>query len=229
MAPSLPRIDKRKFSESAYEILREKIVSKELAPGERLNLDAFESQLGISRTPLKEALGRLVLEGLIEILPQSGTYVTNVTSEDIAASFDVRRALEVHAVRVAVQRASDQDLTRLRAIVEELAELAAAQDHDATYPRYLARDYELHRLLVALAGNPRLSLAHERENVHAQMARVRYRRSERELDTAQLEHDRIMAALEARDGDTAAAELDAHLRRATRSILADMKSERREP
>jgi len=220
---SLPRIHIHKVSEAAYEIVREKLVSKEFAPGQRLNLEAIEKQLGISRTPLKEALTRLEMEGLITIVPRSGTYVTDPGREEIAESFDVRRVLEVYGVELAVQRASDEDIRKLRAIVQELGALAAAEDRDAIYPRYLSLDHQFHRQLVALAGNQCLCQAHDRENVHAQMSRIRYRHSERELDVAQEEHERIMVALEARDVETAKAEMDAHLRRAKRSLLADME------
>jgi DNA-binding GntR family transcriptional regulator len=223
-APALPRINRRKISDVAYAILCEKVVSKEFAPGQRLNLDAIEQQLGISRTPLKEALVRLEMEGLVVIVPRSGTYVTNPSPQDIVESFEVRRALEVYAIELAVQRASDQDLSELRAMVQELDNLTAAKDRDAIYPRYLALDHDLHRRIVTLAGNQRLCQAHERENVHAQMARIRYRRSERELDVAQDEHRRIMAALDARDTQTVRAVLDAHLRRAERSLLDDMET-----
>jgi DNA-binding GntR family transcriptional regulator len=221
---SLPRINARKISVTAYEILREKVVSKEFAPGQRLDLDAIEQQLGISRTPLKEALVRLEMEGLVVIVPRSGTYVTDPSPRDIVESFGVRRALEIYAVELVGQHASDEEIARLRAIVEELGDLAAAEDRDAIYPRYLALDHQLHRQLVALSGNDRLCQAHERENLHAQMARVRYRRSERELDVAQEEHMRIMVALEARDVEVARAEMDAHLKRAERSLLDDMET-----
>jgi DNA-binding GntR family transcriptional regulator len=222
---SLPRVNKSKISDLVYETLREKIVSQELVPAQRLDLDAFEKQLGVSRTPLKEALHRLEVEGLVEIFPQSGTYVTNLSAEDIAESFEVRRLIEVYAVELAVQRVSDEVIKRLKKIVKELGKLAVVKDRNAIYPHYLILDHEFHRQLVALACNRRLSRAHDRENVHAQMARIRYRRSERELDTAQHEHERILAALEARKAESAKAELDAHLKRANQSILADMKRE----
>jgi len=220
---SLPRINIHTISEAAYDILREKVISKEFAPGQRLNLEAIEKQLGISRTPLKEALTRLEMEGLIKIVPRSGTYVTDPGPGEIVESFDVRRVLEVYAIELAVQRASDEDLRSLRTMVQELGDLTAAKDRDAIYPRYLSLDHQFHRQLVALASNQRLCQVHDQENVHAQMARIRYRRSERELDVAQEEHGRIMAALEARDVETAKAEMDAHLRRAKQSLLADIE------
>jgi DNA-binding GntR family transcriptional regulator len=162
------------------------------------------------------------MEGLIAIVPRSGTYVTDPDPEEIAESFEVRRVLEVFAVELAVPQIGDEDLRNLRAIVQKLGDLTVAQDRDAIYPRYLNLDNRFHQRLVALAGNQRLCQAHNRENLHAQMARIRYRRSERELDVAQMEHERIIAALEARDVQTAKAEMDTHLRRAKRSLLADM-------
>ena len=220
---SLPRINARKISDTAYEILREKAVSKEFAPGQRLYLDAIEKQLGISRTPLKEALVRLEMEGLIRIVPRSGTYVTDPDPGEIAESFDVRRVLEVHAIELAAQKASEEDMRALRMMVQELGDLTAEEDRDAIYPRYLTVDHQFHKRIVDLSGNRRLCQVCERENVHAQMARIRYMSSEQELDVAQEEHERIMAALEARDVEAAKSEMDAHLRRATQSLLADME------
>lgn len=110
---SLPRINIHTISEAAYEVLRERVISKEFAPGQRLNLEAIEKQLGISRTPLKEALTRLEMEGLVTIVPRTGTYVTDPVPEEIAESFDMRRVLEVYAVELAVQRASDEDYESL--------------------------------------------------------------------------------------------------------------------
>ena len=162
------------------------------------------------------------MEGLVKIFARSGTYVTDPDPAEIAESFDLRRVLEVYAVELAVQRIGDEDLRCLRAMVQELGDLTAAKDRDAIYPRYLALDHQLHQKLIDLAKNWRLRQAHDRENLHAQMARIRYMRSERELDAAQEEHERIMAALETRDVETAKAEMDTHLRRAAQSLLSDM-------
>ena len=221
-ALQLPRIQAAKISDSAYEILRERVVSKELAPDQRLDLHSIEQQLGISRTPLKEALVRLEIDGLVRIVPRSGTFVTNPDRQDIMESFDVRRVLEVHAVSLAAERASAEELQVLQDIVDELGQLVQAPNRTAIYPRYLKLDRDLHGRIVTLAGNRRLRLSHSRENLHAQMARIRYRRAERELETAQHEHERIMDALMARDAEAAKAAMDAHLQRAARSLLRDM-------
>lgn len=216
------RVNARTIRDSAYDILRQKVVSKEFAPGERLDLASIERQLGVSRTPLKEALARLEMEGLVHIAPRSGTFVTDPGAQEILESFEVRRALEVYAVGLAAQLASPTDLETLEGMVAELSALVETPDRQAIYPHYLELDHELHSHIVALAGNGRLKQAHDKENLHAQMARIRYRRSERELAVAQAEHLRILSALRSRDAGSAREEMDAHLKRAARSLLEDM-------
>jgi len=217
-----PRINSPKISEVIYDILREKIVSHEIAQGERLDLYEIEKRLGVSRTPLKEALNRLEMEGLIQIFPRSGTYVTNANVDYIVESFDLRRILELYAIELIGTKAKEEDLTHLKSIVDEMGVLTKHPEMELAYPQYLKLDHEFHRKLVAIAGNQRLRDAHERENLHAQMARIRYRSYERELDVAQDEHEQIMAALLTRDPVAVTKILDAHLQRAKRSLLNDM-------
>ena len=222
---TLPRINAQSISNRVYEILREKILNGEFAPGERLDIASIAKQLGVSRTPLKEALNQLEIDGLIEINPRSGTYVADLTPEDVAECCEVRRVLEVYAVELAVQHASDEDIKRLEALVQELKELTAAKDPDVIYARHLRLDHEFHKQIVALARNSRLSRAHAHENIQEQIKRIkhiRYSRSGPDLDIIQQEHERIMAAFKARDAEAAKAAMDAHLRRAAKTLLTDM-------
>jgi GntR family transcriptional regulator, rspAB operon transcriptional repressor len=218
-----PAISQKKVSEIAYEILKEKITSKALLPGQRLDLDDIELQLGISRTPLKEALALLETEGLVKILPRSGTFITNPSKEDIQASFEVRRVLEIHAVELATLRASPEEIASLLAAVNELKSLADSPDIDSNYAEYVTRDHLLHKQIALLTDNPRLSQAIERENLHMHMARVRYPRAEKELGLAQNEHEQIVAAIAARNVKLAKDLMDAHLQRARISLLHDME------
>ena len=222
---TLPRINAQSISNRVYEILRERILNGEFAPGARLDVASIAKQLGVSRTPLNEALNQLEIDGLIEINPRSGTYVTDLTPDDVAECCEVRRVLEVYAVELAVQRASDEDIRTLQALVQGLAELAAVKDPDAVYARHLRLDHEFHRQIVALARNSRLSRAHTHENIQEQIKRIkriRYSQSGRDLDVIQQEHERIVAAFKAHDVEAAKAAMDAHLRRAAKTLLTDM-------
>jgi GntR family transcriptional regulator, rspAB operon transcriptional repressor len=220
--PSFPQIHYPKISEVSYDLIKEKITSKEFAPGTRLNLDAIEKQLGISRTPLKQALDRLALEGLVEILPRSGTFVSNPSPEEISESFEVRCALEIYAVGLAAQWIRAEELENLKALLKQLQELFAEQDLNDFYPRYVETDHLFHHQIIVIARNKRLLQAFEHENVHAQMARIRYRHPEGELELVQEEHERILAALAARDTGAARLAMEAHLQRARRSLMKDI-------
>lgn len=216
------RINTPKMSEVVYNILREKIISKEFAEGERLDIDDICKHLGVSKTPIKEALSHLESEGLVRILPRSGTFVSNSTVKDIEDSFDVRRVLECYAVEMICLSAKEEEINLLENMVNKLGDLAKHPDIKAIYPEYLNLDHEFHHQLVALTKNKRLQEAHERENLHAQMARIRYRSFERELNIAQAEHERIVVALQARDAAVLVELISDHLQRAKYSLLKDM-------
>ena len=219
-----PRINTPKVSEMVYSILREKIISKEFAEGERLELDEICKRLGVSKTPIKEALSHLESEGLVRILPRSGTFVSNFSENDIEDSFDVRCVLECFAVEIICNHASDAEIETLERMVENLGKLANHPDIKEIYPDYLKLDHEFHRQMVLQTKNKRLQEAHERENLHAQMARIRYRSFERELDKAQNEHEKMILALKERNVDKAVYEINSHLKRAKKSLLNDMNS-----
>jgi len=215
-------INTPKVSEMVYNILREKIISKEFAEGERLDIEDISKHLGVSKTPIKEALSHLESEGLVRILPRSGTFVSYFTVKDIEDSFDVRRVLECYAVEMICLSANEKEINILEKMVIELGDLAKQSDIKAIYPDYLNLDHEFHHQLVSLTKNKRLQEAHERENLHAQMARIRYRSFERELSKSQNEHERIILALKKRDLKNAVLEINSHLLRAKQSLLNDM-------
>jgi len=217
-----PRFDRRNISDEVYEFLKERIVSRQFAPGQRLNLAELERQMCISRTPLKDALKRLSVEDLVEIRPRSGTFVTAPQKSDVAEAFDVRRVLEAYAVELAIPRMTEVELTQLREIVDHLRQLVLAKNWSRIYPEYVGLDREFHQLLVQRSNNKRLFVTWQQTNLHALLARVRYRRTERELDQSQREHEAILAACEARDAVGAAKLMAQHIERAKRSLLEDM-------
>src|SRR5437763_3342513 len=104
--------------DQAYAALREAIVSAELAPGERLSENRLAERLGVSRTPVREALARLRDERLVAIVPQLGTFVTRIDPEAVADAQFVRESLECNAIRLTTERITDRDLQDLGDIVE---------------------------------------------------------------------------------------------------------------
>jgi DNA-binding GntR family transcriptional regulator len=219
----LPDLARPNISEEVYVALKDRILSRQFSPGERLNLSQFEEQMGISRTPLKDALNRLALEGLVEIQPRKGTFVVNPSRDEIAESFEVRRVLEVYAVELAIQAISESQLRQMRELIRDLRRLTDIDDWDGLYHEYCNLDYDLHHLILDIAGNRRLKDIWEQVNVHVEMARTRYGKLERERKLTQTEHEEILQAFETRNLPTLQQTISRHIDRTKQSVLQDLR------
>jgi DNA-binding GntR family transcriptional regulator len=220
---SLPRLTHSSISDEVYKVIKERILSKSFAPGQRLNLTEMEQQLGVSRTPLKDALNRIALEGLVEIIPRSGTYVSDPTIEEVEETFDVRRILEVYAAELAVQRMTESQIQQARDIVRDLRKLIDASDWRQILQDHIDLDYDLHELIVLSTGNNYLVKLWA-QIMCVQISAVRYRRIGRELDRATKEHEEMLSALESRDAAALQQALTCHLERSRRSLRVDWKA-----
>lgn len=189
----------------AYETLRRQIVTAQLAPGASVNEKEVAQQLGISRTPVHEAVQELVREGLLEVTPRRGTTVPSVSFEDIRQIYELRRLLEPPLLQLALPRLDRQALQRCRDYFAACAEDAAnAEGGD--------RDADFHLFLAAAARNRYAIRA--LEQMMAQTQRLRSlsdQWAERRYTEACREHVAIADAL--LDGDAGAARqaMQAHL------------------
>lgn len=161
--------------DDAYEFLKKRILTHYYPPGYRFELDVLSKQLGISRTPLKEALHRLEAEGLVHIRPRRGTYVTTIDPDEVAESFDVRYALEMYAAEQAVTNATRQEIAHIEALAAEMSALLRAENYQAIVEKYIELDHTFHKAIVQLAHNRRLSEIYEQVGVHMQIAHIRNR------------------------------------------------------
>jgi DNA-binding GntR family transcriptional regulator len=180
-------------TDEVYDLLREKIVSCQLAPGERLAVDEIAAQLGVSRTPVKDALGRLAGDGLIEIAPRRGTFVTQLTPEDVREVFEVREALEIKACESLHGKIDASKAAHLREINQQLGDSGADSSESARL------DARFHRMLVEYCGNRRIAEVYAQMNAHLQMALLRYRSDNwtARVLVVRDEHLAILEALEA--------------------------------
>ena len=131
-----------------YVALRDAIISADLEPGRRLSENELAARLGVSRTPVREALQRLREERLVAVVPQLGTFVTRISDSGVADAQFVREALECAAVREAAVRATEADVAALEAIVVRQEQTRAAEDFDGFY----GLDDDLHHMLCDLSG-----------------------------------------------------------------------------
>jgi DNA-binding GntR family transcriptional regulator len=146
------------IAERAYLELRERIVTLHLAPGAMLREDALMAELGIGRTPLREAIKRLSLEGLVAVQPRRGTYVTEIESADIIHITEVRAELEGYAAELAARRIDATSAGEARALIAELEQLGRPGGQEAL----MDLDNRIHSFVWAATGNPYLINSLER-------------------------------------------------------------------
>lgn len=135
--------------DEAYERLRQAILDGRLEPGARLRPEELAQQLGLSRMPVREALARLRDEGLVETRPRSGTRVSPVRLDEASQALAVITAMHELAVRIAVPKLQETDLSRLEAAAEAFATAVRTADHKAA----TRADDQLHGVFVEVAGN----------------------------------------------------------------------------
>ncbi|MEQ4209411.1 GntR family transcriptional regulator [Actinopolymorpha sp. B17G11] len=158
--------DGRTVTDQAYAHLRHQILICDLAPGAELREANLAESTGFGRTPIREALRRLVHDGLVEVRPRQGYRVAPITLDDVHHVFELRLILEPAAVELAIARASDEALQELH----PLAHAARRPDDAATYEQYLLDHLGFHAAIAECSGNPRL--ARSVRDLLAQMQRL---------------------------------------------------------
>jgi DNA-binding GntR family transcriptional regulator len=201
---------------AAYDWLRGEVLSARLRPGQTLSENEIATRLGVSRTPVREAIIRLEGEGLLTVRPQVGTVVAPIDLDAVADGQFLREAIECRTAALAAARVTPADARELRALLREQARAVACHDRS----RFLALDDRMHRHLVAMAGRP--SVWHTVEEVKAQLDRVRVLSLEDRgwLRTILAQHREIVDRVLAGDASGAAAAMEKHVRAVFASIDA---------
>jgi DNA-binding GntR family transcriptional regulator len=175
--------------------LRQRIVEGHLAPGRKLNERELAESLRVSRTPLREAIKMLAAEGLVELLPNRGAVVAQMSEQDVADTFEVIAGLEGQSGELAAQRITDAELAEIRALHYEM--LAAHTRRDL--PTYYRINAQIHTLINAAARNKVLTQTWANVNARLQALRFRSNVDEVKWKRAVKEHDGMVDLLAARD------------------------------
>jgi DNA-binding GntR family transcriptional regulator len=146
------RAPRELLADRAYSDLRDRIVTLKIAPGEPIDEDLLGGELGIGRTPVREAIKRLALENLVTVFPRRGTFASEINITDLADISDVRIQLEGHAAYRAAERLTDSQRAELDQLLGELAGSEGSGDVEAL----MALDTRVHRFVHRCAGNPYL-------------------------------------------------------------------------
>lgn len=187
--------------------LRAAIIGGQMAAGEKHSVGSIAAQLGVSRTPVREAVLQLAKLGLVEILKNQGFVVVERDDNEVIRIFQLRRWLEVPAAGIAAVSATDAAKARIRSMYDRMLEAAHAADH-AALERY---DAQFHSAVLDAVGNPRLTqIVDELRDLLITRQHTTTDRSRSMIDIAH-DHDGILAAIEAGDARRAEREMAQHL------------------
>lgn len=210
------RIEPRTLKENVTEALRQSIINGQLAPGTEINQVGIANQLGVSRGPVREALGQLEQEGLVHSVPYKGVFVTPLTRRHVEELYSVRIVLEVLAVERAIDRITDANLRELTQIIDEMREAARAED----LPALMQADLAFHEHLVDVADHELLYKLWKQVEVGV----LRCLRTRHQiytfLDEVVGSHPTIVMALTERNKAWAIDILREHIRESEEHILA---------
>jgi DNA-binding GntR family transcriptional regulator len=197
-----------------YEMVKDRILSGELAPGARLKDDELARTFGVSNTPVREAMGELEKDGLIETISYRGRFVKKMSIEETREVYDVRMALEGLAARLAVKRITESQLEEMQEAVEEFEIAFEADDITAG----LEADLAFHDLIVQASGNSTLvqivSDLANRIQVLRQVDGGKMRRKQSLED-----HEAILQAVKERDGEKAESQICRHIAKGKENVI----------
>jgi len=200
-----------------YEVLKDKILNMELPPGTRLKDGELAESLGVSNTPVREAIRQLEKDGLVETIPYRGNFVRKMSVEEVCEIYDVRMVLEALAARLAVDKSTPEQLKRIRTKVEEYER--AFENDDISLG--LEADFAFHDLIAQASGNKTLlemlrGLA-TRVHVLRQMDKGKTRRRESLED-----HKTIYRALKEKDAKKAEEAIIQHVSKGKEHVLSTL-------
>lgn len=194
-------------AEQIYWLLRQAIVHLQMSPGAVISEKDLCLEFGVSRTPVREALQRLADEGLVDIFPHSGTYVSRISFTVAEEGFVIRRALEIESVRKAVANISDADIARLKVLIGDMQAILDSNQLN----NYLDCDDAFHSAIATISGYPRIWKFITLAKVHLDRMRQLSAPVPGHLAVVTEQHDSIVRALANRNADQAELAMRIHL------------------
>lgn len=222
MKDFVPELSLRNYpnkTRRVYEILLEDIATRKFQPGERLIEKDLADKLGVSKTPVREALSRLERGRLVEVLPYRGAFVAKLSYDDVIEIYDLRGVMEGLAARRAVKKIEEKQIEELRSIIQSLEDCVNNGDLES----YSVFDLKFHDLLGSISGNSRLlqMLQSLRNQIKILMSTsvILPGRAANSL----AEHERIMDAIVKGDADLAERFAREHVKKVKEAVLENLK------
>lgn len=215
----VPKVERQRLHDLVVEHLQKLIIEGALEPGSKLNERELCERLGISRTPLREAMKVLASEGLIDMVANRGAFVSTMDETEIRETFELMSGLEAMSGELAAERISPADIAEIKALNATM--LVCRAEHDLS--GYYLRNQAIHDKINEAAGNSVLRQVYL--SVNRRLLALRFKSNFREdkWDRAVKEHEEMIVALEARDGKRLATILRQHLFDKRDSVLLTLR------
>jgi len=213
------------LSKKVYRILKVRIIKGDLKPGKKILEINIAEQLGVSRTPVREAIKGLAAEGLVKMIPNQGAVIINVSIEDLQEVLQIRRVLEGLAVSIAAEKISKEETKKLEKITKKMSICISKNDIVA----YSKLNAEFHNLILHVCGNKRLMKICNNLSSSDHRFRIRSLRDNPErLKYSLQEHQEIMEALNRRNSEQADKLSQKHINNVLKNILENESKEKSE-
>ena len=212
----MQRLENLTLWQRVYDFLREEILSERLRPGAELQEVALSEELGVSRGPIREAIGRLAAEGLVTVRPRRGAVVRSLSKDEFLELYQVREALEMMAVRLAVPKLAAGDIDELEALI---AEMSGHAEHEEV-GEFFEANMAFHARLVEASGNATLQVLYGQLVGRMGRYRMRSLTLRGNLQRSVAEHGAILRAAKRGDADRAAHLMSEHIRVPQRRLQA---------
>ena len=207
-----------------FETLRKAIISGDIKPGERLMEVSLANQMGVSRTPVREAIRRLEAEGLVTMTPRKGTHVAELSVKDIMDVLEVRTVLDKLATDLAAKRMQPSQLKALENVHKQYIACVEKNNIEGA----IKKDIEFHDLIYAASGNPRLVAVAGSLREHVYRFRVIYMSGGDPIAENVLnEHEEILAALKEANNNLASDLAEKHIRNQMETIIKTVTEDSR--
>ncbi len=207
--------------EIVFETLREAILSGQLKAGERLMEVQLAEEMGVSRTPVREAIRKLELEGLVVMVPRKGAYVAGISTKDITEVFEIRSALESLAAALACERITEEELEELERLLVQVAECAEKNDLETL----IQVDTRFHNVLYRASRNERLAQIINNLGDQIQRFRTTSLATPGRMKEALEEHKALVEAITARDVELARRLAEEHIENAENRLMEALGKE----
>jgi DNA-binding GntR family transcriptional regulator len=221
---SKPELLNQSASQQISEFLHSAVVQGTIKPGQRLLEESLAKELGVSRTPVREALRRLEADGLVEYIPQRGTVVRQISDEEVSQIYDVRVLIEGHAAKLAAINAHTQDILALEMLCNSFV---AVMDSEENQPEKVPILWDLnnkfHTSIVEISGNIILTRIKKIALQVPGIYRIYYWYDDKNKESSRQFHLRIINAIKDRDGTKAEELMQQHLIEAKALIVKSME------